>query len=104
MVPIFLPSRFFTSATGIVVSLQGQLGLANKNIAAGGARNSAAHEQQVIFRIDSHHAQILGGLALMPHVPWEMLAGPHARGKRTRSDTAGRAMEHGAVRRIAAAE
>src|SRR3984957_12617114 len=40
----------------------------------------------------------------MPHVSRKMLAGPYARRKRARSDTARSAMKHGTVRSVAAAE
>jgi hypothetical protein len=36
-------------ATGIVVSLQGRLGLANENVSARRAGNRTANEQQVFF-------------------------------------------------------
>ena len=71
--------------------------------APGRPGNRAAHEQQILVRVDLHHAQILRRLSHVAHMPGKMLALPHARRKRAGSDAAGSAMEHRAVRRVAAA-
>src|SRR5260370_7724158 len=78
------------------------LGLADQEIAAGWTGNGSAHQQQILFAIDFHDPQILDGFALVPHVPGEMLPGPHPRRERTRANASGRAMEHGAVQGIPA--
>src|SRR5580658_5995985 len=84
--------------------LQMRLGLTNKNVTALRSRYCAAHQQQVLLGIHFHHPQILGSLALVPHVPGKMLPLPHTRGKRARSDPARRSVKHRSVARVAAAE
>ncbi len=105
-----LPSRFFTSTTGIVVSRRflklrftTTSALANENVAAGrpgtAPRTSSRFSSASIFTT----RKFFDRLALIAHVPRKMLALPHARRKRTRADAARRAVMHRAVRRVAAA-
>src|SRR5579863_9269794 len=85
------------------LSLLRALGLADQKIAAGRSGNGSAHQQKILFGIYLHYAQILDGLALVPHVPWKMLSRPHPRRERTGANAARRAMKHGAVCGIASA-
>src|SRR5579859_3823395 len=127
--PTFLPSRLTTSTTGIIslpfpdrsrcsrlpplpllsslyrrgARFLGVLGAADENVRAAGARHRAAHQQQILVVIHFHHFQIFRRQIGVAHVPRKMLVLPHPGGKRTAANAARRAMEHRAVRGVAAA-
>src|SRR5271168_2594936 len=84
--------------------LQMRLNLANKYVTALRPGYRAAHQQQILFGIHFHYAQILGSLAFMPHMTRHVLPLPHPRWERARSDSARSSVKHRPVARVAAAE
>src|SRR6266566_1303598 len=117
--PTFFPLRFTTSTTGIRLlpfylrprsgqprsksRLLSVLRLADHDVRTARSRHRSAHQKQILVRVHFHDFEILCRDLDVPHVTREVLVLPHARGERARADAARRAMEHGAVRRVAAA-
>src|SRR5438034_3209812 len=80
------------------------LSLPDDHVSAAGAGHRAPDDESVLSRVDADDGQVLGRDALVAHVPRPPQPLDDARGIRRGADAAGRAMEHGAVGGIAAAE
>src|SRR6058998_3198634 len=108
--PVSLPFASTTFTLGITSSPRpsaaapwGLDALAHHHQRAVGPGHGAADQDQVLLGQHPRDGDVERGALHAAHATRQLVARPHARGIRGGADGAGRAMEHRAVRRLAAA-